>query len=74
MLIGVPNTGSSQLSVGSEFEASCDEGHAEPVVVVVSEAAGDSAVQFDEGVDCLGAAVVCAVGVEVAQECFTSLT
>jgi len=41
--------------------------------VEVSEAAGDASVELDEAVDRLGAAVVRAVGFEVAQERFTPL-
>ena len=38
-------------------EAAGDEEHAESVVVVVAEAAGDAAGEFDEAVHGLGAAV-----------------
>ena len=49
-------------------QSAADEEHAQPVVVAVAEAAGDAAVELDEPVDCLGAAVAGAVGVEVGQE------
>ena len=45
--------------------------HAEAVVVAVAEAAGDAAVEFDEAVHGFCAAVVRAVGVEVAEELAT---
>ena len=38
-------------------EAAGDEEHAEPVVVAVAVAAGDAAVELDDAVDGLGAAV-----------------
>lgn len=60
--------GSSLMGVGSWGEAACDEEHAEAVVVLVVEAWGDAAVEFDESVDGLGAAGVRPAGGEVAQE------
>ena len=45
------------LGGGGGVEAAGDEEHAEPVVVVVGEAAGDPAGEFDEPVHGLGAAV-----------------
>ena len=57
--------------MGLEVESSADEEHAEAVVVAVSESAGDAAVEFDEAVHGFCAAVVRAVGVEVAEELAT---
>jgi hypothetical protein len=49
-------------------ERAADEEHSEAVVVSVPKAADDAAVELDEAVDGLGAAVACAAGVEVAEE------
>jgi len=54
-------------------EPAADEEHAKAVVVTVSEAAGDAAVEFAEAVDGFGAAVGGAAGVEVGQERSTPL-
>ena len=50
------------------MESAADEEHSEAVVVWVAEAAGDAAVEFDEAVDGLCAAVAGAACVEVAEE------
>lgn len=54
--------------VGSGFEASGGEEHAEAVVVSVAEATGQSAMEFDQPVHRFSSAIVGAVGVEVGQE------
>ena len=50
-------TGSSDIRWGSWGESAGGEEHAEPVVVAVAEAAGEAAVQFDDPVHGLSAAV-----------------
>jgi hypothetical protein len=57
----------------SRDDVAVDEEHPEPVVLLLSEAAGDAAVEFDEAVEGLGSAVSCTVGVEVAEELPTPL-
>ena len=52
---GIP--GSSDIRWGSWGESAGGEEHAEPVVVAVAEAAGEAAVQFDDPVHGLSAAV-----------------
>ncbi|MEZ5085255.1 MAG: hypothetical protein R2722_03050 [Tessaracoccus sp.] len=59
--------GSSYLRWG-DGESAADEEHAQPVVVSVAEAAAIVAVELDEPVDGLGAAVGGSAGVEVGQE------
>ena len=49
--------GSSDIRWGSWGESAGGEEHAEPVVVAVAEAAGEAAVEFDDPVHRLGAAV-----------------
>ena len=49
-------------------ELSSGQDHSESVVGGVAEAAGDSAVEFDDPVDRLGATVVGSAGGEVGQE------
>ena len=49
-------------------ELSGGQDHSESVVGRVAEAAGDTAVEFDDPVDGFGAAVVGAAGGEVGQE------
>ena len=50
-------SGSSDIRWGSWGESAGGEEHAEPVVVAVAEAAGEAAVQFDDPVHRLSAAV-----------------
>src|SRR4051794_6078085 len=57
--------GSSEFRVG---ELSGGQGHSQPVVVGVAEAAGDAAVELDDAVHGFGAAVVGPAGGEVGQE------
>ena len=58
-----------RISGGGDWvEAAGDEEHSESVVVVVAEAAGDAAGEFDEPVDGLGAAVAGPACVPVRQE------
>lgn len=58
-------SGSSEIRVG---EPSGGQDHPESVVAGVAEAARDAAVEFDDAVDCFGAAVVGSAGGEVGQE------
>lgn len=60
--------GSSDIRWGSWGEAAGGEEHAESVVVAVAVAAGEAAVEFDDPVHGLGAAVVRAAGGEVGHE------
>ena len=50
-------SGSSDIRWGSWGESAGGEEHAEPVVVPVAVAAGEAAVELDDPVDGLGAAV-----------------
>src|SRR5690625_1918268 len=61
-------TGSPDIWWGSRLQSSGDEEHSESVVGEVAVAAGQAAVEFDDAVDGLGAAVVGSAGGEVGQE------
>ena len=54
--------------MGWGVEPAGDQEHAESVVLEVAEPTGDVAAELDDPVDRFGAAVACAVGVEVRQQ------